>query len=94
MRDILKDIAKSMKESVTASIVNAGGSASSSNAPTGISSRSKEDKNEAQRSEDETKDLLRTIAKNTTPKVTNTRPKKPIASILIKKLTTEIDEKP
>ena len=68
MRDILKDIAKSMKEAVTASIVSAGGSTSSSDAPASLRAKSKEDKNELDRSEGEKTDLLKAIAKNTTPK--------------------------
>jgi hypothetical protein len=67
MRDSLQDIAKSLRESVTATIISAGGSASSSNASTAIVGSSKEDKNEAQRAEDERDEILRQIEKNTRP---------------------------
>lgn len=68
MRDSLKDIAQALKDSVTASIINAGGSASSSNASTALMATSKEDKNEKQRSEDAKDEVLKNIEKNTRPK--------------------------
>lgn len=68
IRDIMKDIAKSMKESVTASIINAGGSASSSNASTALIATGKEDKNEKKLADDQRDELLKNIEKNTRPK--------------------------
>lgn len=72
----LETIAHSLKDILAASIVSTGGTSSSSNASTAITTKSKEDKNEAQRSEDEKTGLLKQIAKNTTPKDGNVKPSK------------------
>lgn len=64
----LENIAASLKDVLTASIVSSGGTSSSSNASTAITTKSKEDKNEFQRSEEEKTDLLKEIAKNTAKK--------------------------
>lgn len=68
MRDSLIDIAKSLKDSVTASIISAGGSASSSNASTALMATGKEEKNEKKLADDQKDEVLKNIEKNTRPR--------------------------
>lgn len=68
IRDLFADIAKSLRESVTASIISAGGSSSSSNTSTALMATSKEDKNEKKQAEDQSNEILKNIEKNTRPR--------------------------
>lgn len=71
LRDIygvLKSIAKSLQDSVTATVVSGGGTSSSSNASTAIVAKSKEEKNESKMADDEKNEILKGIEKNTRPR--------------------------
>lgn len=71
----LKSIAKTLSDIGATALISAGGTASTSNTSSAVNARSKEDKNEAQRSDDEKTNLLKEIAKNTAKKDAAVKPK-------------------